>query len=881
MNFMSRKTRIRQIQKNKQNIEAKHRFYAFLTGEELLARLSTTQAGLTWEEAESRQDEFGENVITIGNKNTMLHRLREAVINPFNIILLLIAVITYFTDVAASSKPNYLTVIIILSLVFLSSLVAFVQSQRSNAAAEKLSKMISNKADVWRDGKLTEIPMDEVVPGDIIRLSAGDMLPADVRFLATKDTFVAQAALTGESNPVEKFSAIPDKQDVGLTDLQNIGFMGSNIVSGSATAVVLTTGNSTYFGSMAKSLSGDRAKTSFERGVDSVSRLLVRMMLVMVPVVFLINGLAKGNWVDALLFAISIAVGLTPEMLPVIMASTLAKGAVSMSRHKVIVRTLGAIQTFGEMDVLCTDKTGTLTEDKIVLEKYINLHGEDDDRILRHAYLNSSFQTGLKNLIDLAIINRAVQNGLQDMRDAYSLVDEIPFDFSRRRMSVVLTDRSGKRQLITKGAVEEIIAISSYVEMNGDILPMNEERRRMALATYEKYNADGLRMIAVAQKNEVPHSGIFNVSDERGMVLLGFVGFLDPPKESARAAIAALREHGVRTVVLTGDSEGVAMKVCGKVGVNTSRLLTGRDVEQMDDAALLDASGTCDLFAKLSPSQKERVVKAFQTAGHTVGYMGDGINDALPLRQADVGISVDSAVDIAKETADIILMKKDLMVLEEGVIEGRRTFGNIIKYIKMAASGNFGNMISVIVASIFLPFLPMLPVQILTQNLLCDFSQMGIPFDRVDKEYMKKPRKWETRSIKSFMAFLGPLSSIFDILCYAVMWWAIGANKAELSPLFQCGWFVFGTVSQVLVIHMIRTSKLPFLQSKPSMPLFLSTFLVMAVTLAVGFTDLAIGLDMQRLPFAFIPWLAALLAGYLLCVQLVKRLYVHRYGEWM
>jgi len=881
VNFMSRKTRIRQIQKNKQNIEAKHRFYAFLTGEELLARLSTTQAGLTWEEAESRQDEFGENVITIGNKNTMLHRLREAVINPFNIILLLIAVITYFTDVAASSKPNYLTVIIILSLVFLSSLVAFVQSQRSNAAAEKLSKMISNKADVWRDGKLTEIPMDEVVPGDIIRLSAGDMLPADVRFLATKDTFVAQAALTGESNPVEKFSAIPDKQDVGLTDLQNIGFMGSNIVSGSATAVVLTTGNSTYFGSMAKSLSGDRAKTSFERGVDSVSRLLVRMMLVMVPVVFLINGLAKGNWVDALLFAISIAVGLTPEMLPVIMASTLAKGAVSMSRHKVIVRTLGAIQTFGEMDVLCTDKTGTLTEDKIVLEKYINLHGEDDDRILRHAYLNSSFQTGLKNLIDLAIINRAVQNGLQDMRDAYSLVDEIPFDFSRRRMSVVLTDRSGKRQLITKGAVEEIIAISSYVEMNGDILPMNEERRRMALATYEKYNADGLRMIAVAQKNEVPHSGIFNVSDERDMVLLGFVGFLDPPKESARAAIAALREHGVRTVVLTGDSEGVAMKVCGKVGVNTSRLLTGRDVEQMDDAALLDASGTCDLFAKLSPSQKERVVKAFQTAGHTVGYMGDGINDALPLRQADVGISVDSAVDIAKETADIILMKKDLMVLEEGVIEGRRTFGNIIKYIKMAASGNFGNMISVIVASIFLPFLPMLPVQILTQNLLCDFSQMGIPFDRVDKEYMKKPRKWETRSIKSFMAFLGPLSSIFDILCYAVMWWAIGANRAELSPLFQCGWFVFGTVSQVLVIHMIRTSKLPFLQSKPSMPLFLSTFLVMAVTLAVGFTDLAIGLDMQRLPFAFIPWLAALLAGYLLCVQLVKRLYVHRYGEWM
>ncbi|WP_207636347.1 magnesium-translocating P-type ATPase [Desulfosporosinus youngiae] len=881
VNFMNGKSLGRQIQKNKHDTEVKLHSYAFLTAEELFSHLSTTQAGLTSEEAENRQAEFGKNVITVGNKNTLLHRLREAVVNPFNLILLLIAIITYFTDVVASSRPDYLTVIIILSLVLLSSLVAFIQSQRSNAAAEKLSKMISNKADAWRDGKLTEIPMDEIVPGDIVRLSAGDMLPADVRFLTTKDTFVAQAALTGESNPVEKFSDIRNNQYDGLTDLGNIGFMGSNIVSGSATAMVLATGNSTYFGSMAKSLSGDRAKTSFERGVDSVSGLLVRMMLVMVPIVFLINGLAKSDWAGALLFAISIAVGLTPEMLPVIMTSTLAKGAVSMSKHKVIVRTLGAIQTFGEMDVLCTDKTGTLTEDKIVLEKYMNLHGEDDTRILRHAYLNSYFQTGLKNLIDLAIINRAVQNGLQTMPAAYNLVDEIPFDFSRRRMSVVLTDKSGKRQLITKGAVEEIIAISSFVEMSGRVMPMDEESRRLALATYEKYNADGLRMIAVAQKNEVPGSGAFSVADERDMVLIGFVGFLDPPKESARAAITALREHGMRTVVLTGDSEGVAVKVCGKVGVNTSRLLTGRDIEQMDDAALLDAITSCDLFAKLSPSQKERVVRAFQTAGHTVGYMGDGINDAPPLRQADVGISVDSAVDIAKETADIILLKKDLMVLEEGVIEGRRTFGNIIKYIKMAASGNFGNMISVIAASIFLPFLPMLPVQILTQNLLCDLSQMGIPFDSVDKEYIRKPRKWETQSIKSFMAFLGPLSSVFDIVCFAVMWWAIGANTVELSPLFQCGWFVFGTVSQVLVIHMIRTAKLPFLQSTPSIPLFLSTFVVAVVALATGFTDFAIGLDMHRLPLVLIPWLAIILAGYLLCVQLAKKVYVRRYGEWM
>lgn len=881
MNFMNRKTLGRQIQKNRHDTEVKLRSFTFLTAEKLFELLSVTQAGLTGEEAEDRQDQYGKNVITTGNKNTALRRLREAVVTPFNVILILIAIITYFTDVVASSKPDYLTVIIILSLVFLSSLVAFIQSRRSDAAAERLSEMITNKADVWRDGKLIDIPLDEVVPGDIVRLSAGDMLPADVRFLTTKDTFVAQAALTGESNPVEKFSELKNEPDDGLTELRNLGFMGSNVVSGSATAVVLATGNDTYFGSMAKSLSGDRAKTSFERGVDSVSGLLVRMMLVMVPIVFLINGVAKGNWLDALLFAISIAVGLTPEMLPVIMTSTLAKGAVTMSRHKVIVRTLGAIQTFGEMDVLCTDKTGTLTEDKIVLEKYMNLHGEDDTRVLRHAYLNSYFQTGLKNLIDLAIISRTEQKGLEHIRDSYSRMDEIPFDFSRRRMSVVLTDKSGKRQLITKGAVEEMIAISSFVEINGQVLPMDEENRRIALDTYEKYSADGLRMIAVAQKNEVPGCGVFSVADERDMVLIGFVGFLDPPKESAGAAIATLREYGVRTVVLTGDSERVALKVCGKVGVNTSRLITGCEVERMDDAALLDAVNTCDLFAKLSPFQKERVVKAFQTAGHTVGYMGDGINDAPPLRQADVGISVDSAVDIAKETADIILLKKDLMVLEEGVIEGRRTFGNIIKYIKMAASGNFGNMISVIVASVFLPFLPMLPVQILTQNLLYDFSQMGIPFDSVDREYIKKPHKWETGSIKSFMAFLGPLSSVFDILCFAVMWWVIGANTAELSPLFQCGWFVFGTVSQVLVIHMIRTSKIPFLQSKPSMPLFLSTFIVAAVAMITGFTGFAIGLDMSRLPPLFIPWLLAILAGYFLCVQLIKKVYVRRYGEWM
>lgn len=867
--------------KNRTESETKIRTFAFMESDELMREFVTSAAGLSAAEAEERQERCGSNTITAGTGNTMLHRLREAIVNPFNLVLLIIAVITLFTDVIYSSEPDFLTVSIILALILLSSLVAFVQGERSNAAAEKLSGMISNKADVWREGRLTEILINEIVPGDIVKLSAGDMIPADVRFMTTKDTFVAQAALTGESNPVEKFSTIGQNRDEALTDLQNIGFMGSNIVSGSAAAVVLAIGNETYFGSMAKTLSGDRAKNSFERGVDSVSTMLIRLMLIMVPVVFFINGITKKDWVGALLFAITVAVGLTPEMLPMIMVSTLAKGAVSMSRHQVIVKTLGAIQTFGEMDILCTDKTGTLTEDKIILERYMNVLGQDDTRILRHAYLNSYFQTGLKNLIDLAVINRAGENGMEDILEPYTLIDEIPFDFSRRRMSVVLKDTGGKRQLITKGAVEEIISICSWVDWNGEILAMTGELKERVMKTYEKYNTEGLRMVAVAQKNEVPDTSVFSVADESDMVMLGFIGFLDPPKDSAASAITALRQHGVRTVVLTGDSEGVAVKVCQKVGVDVSQLLTGKDVEKMNDTALWEAVETCSLFAKLSPDQKERVVRAFQKNGHTVGYMGDGINDAPPLHQADVGISVDSAVDIAKETADIILLKKDLMVLEEGVIEGRRTFGNIVKYIKMAASGNFGNMISVIAASIFLPFLPMLPIQILTQNLLCDFSQMGIPFDSVDKDYMEKPRKWETKTIKTFMAFMGPLSSLFDILCFIVMWKIIGANTMELASLFQCGWFVFGTLSQVLVIHMIRTGKIPFFQSKPSMPLVISTFSVVMLAVAVAFTDFSVAIDMRALPISFVPWLALLLAGYCLAAQLFKKIYIRWYGEWL
>jgi len=865
----------------KNECETVLRRFAFQDETELLTLLETSARGVSAANAEEKLEEYGPNVIVAAGEKGLGGRLFEALVNPFNLVLLLVAVITFITDVVVSKKADITTAAIIVALIVISSAIAFFQGEKSTGAAAKLSKMISNKADVLRDGTLVEINIDEVVPGDVVKLSAGDMLPGDVRFLTTKDAFLAQSALTGESAPVEKFADIRNNEADALTDLSNIGFMGTNLLSGSATAVVLTTGNDTYFGAMAKSLSGDKSKNSFERGVDSVSKLLLRFMFIMVPIIFLVNGLRKGDWADSLLFAVTMAVGLTPEMLPMIMTSTLARGAVSMSKHQTIIKNLSAIQTFGEMDVLCTDKTGTLTEDKIILEKYMDVHGRDDMRILRHAYLNSYFQTGLKNLIDLAIINRADENDLAGYLAQFTRVDEIPFDFARRRMSVVLENEHGKRQLITKGAVEEIIAICKYVEHDGTVQPLDEEHLAEAMRVYEQHNRDGLRVIAVAQKNDVAGVEAFGVQDERDMVLIGFVGFLDPPKESAAQAITALREHGVRVVVLTGDSEGVAVKVCKKVGIASDICLSGNDVEAMSDEALRKAIQTCDLFSKLSPAQKQRVVDAFQKNGHTVGYMGDGINDAPALREADVGISVDSGVDIAKESADIILLKKDLMVLEEGVLEGRRTFGNIMKYIKMAASGNFGNMISVMAASVFLPFLPMLPVHILTQNLLCDFSQIGIPFDRVDKEYLQSPRRWETDGIRRFMLLLGPLSSVFDILCFAVLWWVFKATTPALAPLFQAGWFIFGTLSQILIVHMIRTGKLPFIKSRASLPLVLSSLVVGLIAIALVFSSVAKGLDLATLPLAYIPWLILLLAGYCAATQLFKVVYVKQYKEWL
>lgn len=865
--------------KNKE-IELKLKEYAKMNSPNILEELKTTNEGLSCVEIEEKQEEYGKNVLDLKNNKTLLNRLKEAFINPFNIVLILVAIVTFFTDVIIATKKDYLTFMLIISTVIISAMISFFQQASSDKAAQKLKKMISNKIDVIRDGNQEVIDVEEVVPGDIVKLSSGDMIPGDVRFLEAKDLFIDQASLTGESNPVEKFVILKDNE-AELTDLSNIGFMGTNVVSGSATAVIVGTGNQTYFGSMAKSLYSVNEKNSFENGVDSVSKLLIKFMVVMVPIILVINLLTKGDWWDSLIFAITIAVGLTPEMLPVIMTSTLAKGAVDMSKKKTIVKRLSSIQTFGEMNILCTDKTGTLTEDEIILEKYMDVDGNESKRVLKHAFLNSYFQTGLKNLIDVAIIARAENENMNILKETYIREDEIPFDFSRRRMSVVLRDQNSKRQLITKGAVDEIMSICSYIDINGTAIELTNDLRKKAYEVYEENNHDGLRIVAVAQKNNIHSVETFGISDEQDMVLIGFVGFLDPPKKSAQESITALKQHGVDTIVLTGDSEGVAINVCKKVGISTENCLTGKDVEEMTDKELKQKSKICHLYSKLSPLQKQRIVRIYQEQGNTVGYMGDGINDSPPLKQADVGISVDTAVDIAKETADIILLEKDLNVLEEGVITGRKTFTNILKYLKMATSGNFGNMLSIIIASLFLPFLPMLPIHILIQNLLNDFAQMGMPFDNVDREYLQNPKKWNTDGLKRFMFAFGIISTVLDIICFAILWFVMKFNTIEKAVLFQTGWFAFGIISQTLIIHLMRTSKIPFVTSKPSKQLVISTLTITILTLIISFTSIAIIFDLSKLPIQYGIIIILLMIVYAIIIQTYKKLYLRNNKEWL
>ena len=866
----------------------------------VLDSLKTRANGLSEQEVAVARENYGANTIRTSKQPTLAKRLKEAFVNPFTGILLLLAIVSAFTNIiyAEPGDRNPATVIIICVMVMASGLLHFIQDTRSNNAAAKLSAMISTTATVKRlNEPPMELALDELVPGDIIQLAAGDMLPADIRILSAKDLFINQAALTGESVPVEKTAAtVPEAKS--LTEMANLSFMGSSVLSGSATGVVVATGNDTLVGGITGELDRPLLPTSFEIGVKEVSMVLIRFMVVMVPIVFVLNWITKGDWLSAAFFAISVAVGLTPEMLPMIVTTCLAKGALAMSKQKVIIKNLHAIQNLGSMDILCTDKTGTLTQDKVVLEYHLNVMGEEDTRVLRHAFLNSFYQTGLKNLLDVAIITYAEKNKLvnrDSLQERFEKVDEIPFDFSRRRMSVVIEDRKGKRQMITKGAVQEMLEICNFVEYDGRIEKLSEAYRKIIEAKTEELAGKGMRVLALAQKTNPAPVGQFSTADEHDMVLMGYLAFLDPPKETAAAAIKALAGLHVGVKVLTGDSEKVTINVCEQVGLPADKIMLGNNVDLLTDEDLSAKLEDTVIFAKLTPNQKTRIIRVLRESGHVVGYMGDGINDAAAMRAADVGISVDSAVDIAKEAAAVILLAKDLLVLEAGIIEGRKTYANMIKYIKTTAAANFGNMLSVLVAGAFLPFLPMEALQLLFLNMLYDMTCITIPWDNIDEEFLEYPKPWQARSITSFMLWMGPASSLFDILTYCLMYFLICPvftdglyfyqltapfQKAMYIGIFQSGWFIESMWSQTLVIHMLRTERIPFLRSRASTLVTLVTTgacLIVTVMPFMSFTSKALSLD--PLPTWYFPWLAVIIVSYLILATLIKNVYIRRHGE--
>ena len=862
--------------------------------DDLLVKYHTNLGGFSLKAAEELREKYGSNIIAHEKQAPFYVRLASAFVDPFTLVLCTLAAIMFFTDVimAAPGHKDPSTAIIICVMVLLSGLLRFVQETRSGNAAEKLKEMVHTTASAARDGdgKL-EIPLTDIVPGDIIYLSAGDMVPADVRVLACKDLFIGQSSLTGESKPVEKYDGIDDTTGKSPLELRNLAFMGSNVISGTAICLVIATGNYTCFGSMAKTITGKPTATSFDKGVNSVSWVLIRFMMCMVPLVFFINGFTKGSWLEAFIFALSVAVGLTPEMLPMIVTTNLAKGASAMAKKKTIVKRLNSMQNFGAMDVLCTDKTGTITQDKVVLEYYLDPQGNTSDRVLRHAFVNSFFQTGLKNLMDVAILKHADEEICRELQEKYSKVDEIPFDFNRRRMSVVVRDTDNKTQMITKGAVEEMLSVCSHAEYDGEVVELSDDIKAKIHASADKLNEQGMRVIGIAHKTNPPEEGVFSVKDETDMVLIGFLAFLDPPKETSAAAIKALFDCGVDVKVLTGDNEAVTCYVCKMVGLKAENVLTGNDIENMEDDELAAAAEKTSIFAKLSPLQKSRIVTVLRRKGHTVGFMGDGINDAAAMKAADVGISVDSAVDIAKESADIILTGRDLNVLENGIIEGRRTYANTIKYIKLTASSNFGNMLSILTASVFLPFLPMVPVQILILNMIYDISCLALPFDNVDADYLKVPRKWNADSIGQFMLRIGPTSSVFDITTYLVMFFVIcprilhgsyasmdHAGQLAFAALFQAGWFVESQWTQTMVVHSLRTRRIPFLQSSASLPVYLLTgagiLVSTALALFIGF-----GSGPQPLDPLYFAYLAAVVVLYSLLVAFAKNAFVKKYGE--
>ena len=847
----------------------------------VLHLFDTSLEGLTETEAKRRLEKSGLNEIAREKAIAWYIQLLKTVTNPLSLLLIVLAIISLLTG-------NSTSALIIFAMVIFGGLLRFSQEFQSNKAAEKLREMVSATATVNRkdaapktDKGITagkKIAVKLLVPGDVIFLSAGDMIPADIRLIATKDLFLSQSTLTGESLPTEKHAELPDKKEKNPLELVNLCFMGTAVVSGSGTAVVAETGSHTYLASLAKTVSGRKPRTSFDKGVNGVTMLLLRFMLVMAPLVFLINGVIKGNWIEAFTFALSVAVGLAPEMLPVIVTANLAKGAITMSNKKVIVKNIDAIQDFGSMNILCTDKTGTLTQDKIVLQRHLDPYGQESTDVLKYAYLNSFYQTGLKNLLDIAVLDRHQELASLDIEKNYHKFDEIPFDFVRRRMSVVIEEMGKQHVLICKGAVEEILKVCTQLKIADKVVPMDDSARSKVADLQQQLNSEGLRVVAVAYKVMPTDQSHYAITDESDLVLLGNIAFLDPPKDSAGEAIKALKRNGVEIKIITGDNEIITRKICKDVGLPIQKVLLGSDIDSLSDDELASSAATTTIFAKFSPTQKAKIIQVLRKKGNIVGYMGDGINDAAALREADVGISVDTAVDIAKESADIILLEKNLLILESGVVEGRKTFANIIKYIRMGTSSNFGNMFSVLGASAILPFLPMQPVQILINNLLYDFSQTGIPFDDVDREDLLKPPKWKVDNIRRFMIFIGPVSSIFDYSTYALMWFVFGANSVDNQALFQTGWFVESLMTQTLIVHVIRTPKIPFFQSRASLSMLLITATVMAVGMYLPFSPIAAGLGFVPLPAVYFLWLALILTCYCVLTQFVKTWFIKKYG---
>lgn len=866
------------------------RRYGKLPLQEIFSKFDSSGNGITTEVAKKRLKEFGINEILYQKPKPWYIQFFRAFISPFNLVILSLATVDFFTDIIIAKGNNWETIIILGIMVALGGTLKFFQEYKSNIASQNLKTMIKTYATVERNGEpLCEEEITKLVPGDVIHLAAGDIIPADVRFILTKDLFLGQSSLTGESEPVEKFHELKHEitDETIASDIENIGLLGTTIVSGSAIAIILSTGEDTYVGSMKEMFISSRVKTNFEKGVDDVSKLLIKFMIIMVPIVFLINTFFKGNLLESLLFSISIAVGLTPEMLPMIVTTNLAKGAYSLSKKRTIVKNLESIQNFGAMDILCTDKTGTITIDRIVVQKHLNIEGVEDLRVLKHAYLNSFFQTGLHNLMDRAIIDRGKIEGLENLHNMYLKIDEIPFDFNRRRMSVILEHSAEiqgikKLEVITKGAVEEVLSICTFADINKETIELTEEIKRKIMLTVEQLSKQGMRVVAVAQKKlKAEHHGNFKISDECDMSLMGYIAFLDPPKDDAKDAIETLAKNGIQVKILTGDNDLVTKKICFDVGLEIDNILLGNQMEKMDDEELLKIIEKTTIFAKLSPIQKSKIVRLLQQLGHTVGFMGDGINDSAALKQADIGISVDTAVAIARESADIILLDKNLSILEDGVVEGRRIFGNILKYIKMTSSSNFGNVFSVLIASAFLPFLPMLPIQLLIQNLFYDFSQISIPWDKMDKEYLEKPKQWMANDLKRFMLCIGPLSSVFDILTFLLMWHIFKANTPNMQSLFHSGWFIEGLLTQTLIVHMIRTEKIPFIQSRASISVVFLTCTVIVLGIITPYSSFGTMIGFVPLPLPYFGWLLLILSGYFLLTLFVKSIYIKKFKVWL